>query len=167
MKSLIQKFLSERPHKVGETVKFGWFIFRIVEPGDPPRLESLDFRQMASFTDDFSEAERIHSLQVAALNQFKAEQSPCSLQQFALVSGSYTPERKDVFIERQQAEEGNDSGWYVGVLDEDKDMDDVESFIQRSLYELTIHDMRLAPYWLLPPGTIISLGEDEIQVEQP
>ena len=160
MKSLVQKFLSERPHDAGETVQFGWFIFRIAERGQPPRIESLDFRQMASFTDDFSEAERIHSLQTDALRQFEASECHCTLQQFALVSASYTPEREDVFIERQQPADGNDSGWYVGIFADPRDMDDSASVTQRSLYELTIHDMRMAPYWLLPPSTIVPLTKD-------
>jgi len=162
MKSLVQSFLSERPHTAGETVKFGWFIFRIAECCRPPRIESLDFREMASFTEDFSEAERIHKLQNNALAEYEASECPCTLQQFALVSASYSPERDDVFIERQQSAEGNDSGWYVGILNDGKDMDDANSFIQRSLYELTIHDMRLAPYWLLPPNSVISIGKDII-----
>ena len=166
MKSHVQKFLSERPHESGETIQLGWFIFRIAERGQPPRIETLDFREMASFTDDFSEAERIHSLQTDALGQFEASECPCTLRHFALVSASYSPEREDVFIERQQPADGNDSGWYVGIFDDPRDMDDVTSFTQRSLYELTIHDMRMAPYWLLPPGTIVSLTKD-IQFEHP
>jgi len=157
IKSLVQKFLSERPHNAGETVQFGWFIFRIAEPGRPPRVESLDFRQLASFTEDFSEAERIYALQLATLPQFKRTECPCTLRQFALISLSYTPERDDVFIERQQAADGNDSGWYVGVYDESRDMNDAASFTRRSLYELTIHNMRLAAFWLLPPGTLVPL----------
>lgn len=157
IKSLVQRFLSERPHAAGETVQFGWFIFRVAEAGQPPRLKSLDFRQMASFTYDFSESERIYALQVAALNEFAVPECPCTLQQFAFVSKSYSPERDDVFIERQYAAEGNDSGWYIGVFNDPRNLGDLASFVQCSLYELTIHDMRLAPYWLLPPGSIISL----------
>jgi hypothetical protein len=160
MKSLVQKFLSGRSYSAGEIVEFGWFIFRIAEPGQPPRIESLDFRKMASFTDDFSEAERIHSLQLAALSQFEASECPCTLRQSALVSVSYTPEGDDVFIERLQPADRNDSGWYVGVYNDSEDMSDVASFTRRSLYELTIHDMRLAPYWLLPPGRLVSITHE-------
>ena len=164
MKSLVQKFLSERTHKVGETVQFGWFIFRIAEPGRPPRIQSLDFQKMASFTDDFSEAERIHALQLAALRQFQRPECPCTLQQFALVSLSYSPKRDDVFIERQSPADGNDSGWYVGIFNDTRDMNDPASFVHQSLYELTIHDMRLAPHWLLPPGTVVPIT-DELNAE--
>lgn len=166
IKSLVQKFLSERPHGAGETVQLGWFIFRIADSGQPPRVESLDFRQIASFTEDFSEVERIHSLQSAALAEYEASECPCTLQQFALVSASYSPEREDAFIERQQPANGNDSGCYVGVFDDSIDMDDITSFTQRSLYELTIHDMRMAPYWLLPSSTLVALTK-EIQFKDP
>jgi hypothetical protein len=167
IKTLVQKFLAKHPHKVGETVKFGWFIFGIAGLGNPPRVESLDFRKMGSFSDDFSEAERIHSLQNAALVEAGVTECPCTLQQFALVSASYSPDRKDAFLERQETAEGNDSGWYVGVFDESLDMEDLASFSQRSLYELTIKDLRMAPFWLLPPGTIVSLADGIIQTEQP
>jgi len=163
MKPLAERFLSERSHKVGETIQFGWFVFKIVESGLQPRIQSLDFRQIASFTDDFTEAERIHSLQTEALKRIAASESPCSLRQSALVSVSYSPERNDVFIERQQAGSGNDSGWYVGVFDDNLDMNDTASFTHRSLYELTIHDMRMAPFWLFPPGSIVNLSKQEIQ----
>jgi hypothetical protein len=161
IKLLVEKFIADRPHHVGETVQFGWFIFRIAERGRPPRIESLDFRQIASFTEDFSEVERIHSLQTAALVQFNASESPCTLWQSALVSASYSPRCSGAFLERQAPTDGNDSGWYVGVFNDTRDMDDIDSFGRRSLYELTIHDMRMAPYWLLPRGTIVSLTPEQ------
>lgn len=166
MKLLAEKFLSERSHKVRETVQFGWFIFRIVESGLAPRIETLDFRQMASFTEDFTEAECIHSLQRAALKRAEATECPCTLRQFALVSASYAPHRTDAFIERKQLAKGNDSGWYVGIYDDKRDMDDLASFVQCSLYELTIRDMRTAPFWLLQPGSIVRLSNQEIQIKQ-
>ena len=160
IKTAVEDFLSRRPHEAGQTVQFGWFVFRITARGQPPRVESLDFRQMASFTEDFSEVERIHTLQAATLARFQALESPCTLQQSALVSLSYYPGRVDTFLERQSPTDSNDSGWYVGVHDEARSMDDVSSFARRSLYELTIHDMRMAAYWLLPQGTVVSLDDD-------
>jgi hypothetical protein len=157
IKAAVEEYLASRPHKVGESVQFGWFVFRIATPGKPPRLETLDFRRMASFTEDFSEVERIHALQASMLGRFRAEELPCSLRQSALVSLSYHSGRADAFIMRQPPTCDNDSGWYVGVRDETRSLDDVRSFTRRSLYELTIHDMRMAGYWLLPEGTVVSL----------
>lgn len=159
MKSAIEANLSGRQHSAGETVQFGWFVFRIAAAGIPPRLESLDFRQMASFTDDFRIAEQIRASQTDTLRSFGASECPCTLQQSALVSVSYTPGHSDAFLQRQESTDANDSGWYVGILDDPADMDDVATFTRRSLYELTIHDMRLAPFWLLPTQTTIQLRD--------
>lgn len=158
IKALLQEFLSSRPHKAGETIQFGWFIFQIAQPGPPPRIESLDFRRMASFTEDFSEAERIHAAQKDALGKFNATETDCTLWQSALVSVSYSPGHADAFLKRDRSMNGNDSGWYVGVFDDPADMSDVASFSRRSLYELTIHDERMAPFWLFPVGTVVSLA---------
>lgn len=157
IEAAVKEFMSCRPHEAGQTIQFGWFIFRIVEQGQPPRIESLDFRQTASFTEDFSEAERIQNLQMAALVRFQATECPCNLRQSALVSLSYYPNRGDTFLERQTPTDQNDSGWYVGVRGETRDLDDPASFERRSLYELTIRDMRMSAYWLLPVGSIIQL----------
>lgn len=158
IKQLTEKYLSERAHRVGETVQFGWFIFKIAEEGNLPRIESLDFREMASYTQDFSEVERIHELQTATLAQFEEEECPCSLVQPALVSVSYYPGHPDAFLKRDESANDKYSGWYVGIDDDELDMDDAASFKHQSLYELTIRDMRMAPYWLLPPDTVISLS---------
>ena len=161
LKQLAQRYLASVHHKTGETVQLGWFIFRIADASVPPQLESLDFRKMASFTSDFSEAERIRSLQTAALEQFQVKAEGCTLLQTALVSRSYSPQRADAFIERQAPNGENDSGWYVGVLKEERDMNDEGSFDMRSLYELSIADQRLLPFWLLPTGMklLLSTGE--------
>ena len=70
LKQLAQSYLASVPHKVGETVQVGWFIFRVADGCVPPELESLDFQRMASFTADLSEAERIRLLQTQALERF-------------------------------------------------------------------------------------------------
>ena len=159
MKSAIEAYLLGRKHSAGETVQFGWFVFRIAEAGSPPRIESLDFRQMASFTEDFQMTEKIEAWQTETLRSFGASECPCTLMQFALISASYTHGHPDAFMQRQESTDANDSGWYVGILDDPADMDDVATFSRRSLYELTIHDMRLAPFWLLPTGTTIHLRD--------
>jgi hypothetical protein len=116
-------------------------------------------RTLSSFTDDFRMAEQIEASQADTLCTFGVSECPCTLRQSALVSVSYTPGHPDAFLQRQESTDANDSGWYVGILDDPADMDDVATFIRRSLYELTIHDMRLAPFWLLPTQTTIHLRD--------
>ena len=159
MKSAVEAYLSDRQHRAGETVQLGWFVFRIAEAGSPPRIESLDFREIASFTDDFRVTEMIEASQTETLRSFGVSECPCTMMQTALISVSYTPGHPDTFLQRQESTDANDSGWYVGILDDPADMNDVDTFSRRSLYELTIHDMRLARFWLLPTGTTIHLRD--------
>jgi hypothetical protein len=79
------------------------------------------------------------------------------------VSLSYSPAREDAFLKRDTPTDANDSGWYVGVRNEQRNLADVTSFARRSLYELTIRDMRMAPFWLLPHGTMVTLATGEMK----
>jgi hypothetical protein len=65
--------------------------------------------------------------------------------------------------ERQCPSRNNDSGWYVGVLNVPRDMTDQNSFEFRSLYELSIADDRMIPFWLLPVGKCVMLDSEEVR----
>ena len=157
IKQRAQLYMVDRPNQKGETIQFGWFIFRIVSEGNPPEIETLDMKRMASFTSDFTEADRIHGLQMNLLAYHSAEPDGCCLRQSAMVSKSYRPGAERAFMKHDNSAGGNDSGWYVGVMDDPIDMNDPMSFELRSLYELSIHDDRMFPFWLLPPGYIAYL----------
>ena len=163
VKQLAQQHVAKRPHKPGETIQFGWFIFRIANDAQPPEIESLDFKEIASFTTDFSAVEQIHALQRSALARSGREEEGCALWQSAIVSLSYSPGREDTFLKRDAPTDANDSGWYVGVFDEQRSMTEAASFTRRSLYELTIRDMRMAAFWLLPRGTAVTVATGEIK----
>jgi hypothetical protein len=167
MKSLVQRYLSGVDHRSGETIQFGWFVFRILEAGAPPEVESLDFKEMASFTTDFSAANAVRDLQYAALCRSQVCEEPCNLMQTALVSRSYAPGRTDAFLERQTRSENYDAGWYVGVINEHLDLEEPDSFEFRSLYEISIRDSRTTPFWLLPVGTTVILETGEVQIKVP
>jgi hypothetical protein len=162
MKQIVQRYLATVPHRVGQTIQYGWFTFRIASDAIPPEIESLDFRAMASFTTDFSAVERVRDLQWQTLCRCGVREEPCSLAQAALVSRSYSPGVANAFLERQHASRDRDSGWYVGVLDDPRDMTDERSFEFRSLYELSIADERTTPFWLLPVGKKVMLDSGEV-----
>lgn len=163
LKNLVLDFLADRPHQAGETVQCGWFVFRIVRSGSPPEIETLDMKRFASFTTDFTEAERICQLQNEIINRHQVDASTCSLRHSALVSKSYSPGNSEVFLKHDRLSGDTDSGWYVGVHEEPLDMSDVDSFELRSLYELTVQDMRMAPYWPLPEGFLVHLDNGKIE----
>ena len=163
IRAKVLKFLADRQAKDGETVKYSWFIFDAIVNDKQLELHTLDFEKMASYTTDFTAVETIHAEQMNVLAEEKAEPCRCALCHSATISRSYTPGHEFAFIERQDELEGNDSGWYVGVTDDPLDVNNPDNLHLQSLYELTIHDRRLAPYWLLPVGYRVYVNDRNIQ----
>lgn len=161
------QFLDSRNAKVGETVQFGWFIFRIIEGEEGLDLETLDFKTVASFTTDFQIPEKICWAQHETLRLLNVEALECRLVDPALVSRSYRPGTRNAYIERCDPVSYGDSGWYVGIVNETLDPNKATSFVHQSLYELTIQDQRLARFWLLPVGYRIYFDADEPRIEKP
>jgi hypothetical protein len=121
-------------------------------------VESLDFKGMAKFTQDLSLAEEIYRMQNETLLSNGVEEETCHLRQSAVVSKSYVPGHPHAFMERTESAEGHDSGWYIGVWSDPLPMDSANSFSLRSLYELSMADQRVLPFWLMPVGTVVTLG---------
>lgn len=157
LEHLIQRFLSDRSIEIGQSIQLGWFYFWITEVGPPIRFRSLDFKRMATFTTDLSAAKTIYLSQQKTLLENFVDEEPCTFRNTALVSKSYTPGHQQAFLKRDQATHQNDSGWYVGILNDPLSMEDQSTFEIKSLYELSIHDDRMFPYWLMPVGTLVHL----------
>ena len=161
LREIALKYLQGRRTSPGETVQIGWNVLRITEGTTGLDVESLDFKRMASYTTDLGIAEQVHWAQEETLRLLGVEAEDCTLVQSAVVSRSYVPGSLHAFLERSSAAKGHDSGWYVGMQDDPLSVDDVDSFILASLYELSIHDERLARWWLLPVGYRIFLTGEE------
>ncbi len=159
----VQRYLATRSVAVGEIVHAGWLVFRVAEIGPPVELESLDFKKIASFTRDLSEAEAIFEMQANALQARSAQEEPCTLRHTAVVSKTFCPGHPHAFLKRDAVAGSSDSGWYVGVFDDPIDFEDPKSFTVQSLYELSIADRRMLPYWLMPVGTLISLEQGVVE----
>ncbi|HQR06647.1 MAG TPA: hypothetical protein PLN21_07485 [Gemmatales bacterium] len=115
---------------------------------------------MASFTRDFGPVERIYAEQSTVLAKQRVAPESCALWHAALISRSYTPDVPYAFMERLDSLEDNKSGWYIGVADDPLDVNEPANLHFQSLYELTIHDARFAPYWLLPVGFLVEFDGD-------
>lgn len=162
----IIKWLATQECASGETVQYGWFIFKITDE-EPLNIESLDFQEMASFTSDLKPAATVHRLQQTTLEQQQVHALDCNLQQYALVSKSYQPQASCSFMNRMDSSHDNDSGWFIGKTDEKLDINDPANLIQQSLYELTINDNRFAPYWLLPEKFTVTFDDEKPNVISP
>ena len=163
LKEAIQTCLLARTVKVGETVQCGWLVLRIVNVGPPAKLESLDFVHMASFTTDLSRAEDIYREQQEVLKRRGVKEELCTVRHTAIVSKSYRPGHPGAFLKRDAASVGHSSGWYVGVNNDPLSMEEAGTFEIRSLYELSISDERMIPYWLLPVGTTIEMVDGSLR----
>jgi hypothetical protein len=160
----IQAYLSSRRITVGETVECGWLVFRVTELGPPIKLESLDFIRMASFTTDLSRAEVIYREQQEMLLRHGVEEELCTVRHSAIVSKSYRPGHPGAFLKRDATIEGHSSGWYVGVGSDPLSMEEASTFELRSLYELSISDERMVPFWLMPVGTTAFLADGTVEL---
>ena len=149
IKQEVLKLLETRRAAPGESVEYGWFTFRVAEGDGGFDLETLDFREMASFTRDFAIVERIMEQQTRTLEQAGAEPLLCNLRQFATVSRAYQPGHAAALMHRADDPRKANSGWYLGTADAGTFAEKHDSV---SLYELSIADRRLLPYWLLPLG---------------
>jgi len=151
--------------KPGETVQYSWFVFRVTD--DDLNIETLNFQRMASFCPDFTIVEQIHKDQTEVLREEGVEALMCNLLQYATVSKTYEPGASNAFLNRDVAVEPNDSGWYLGVLDDPLDVNSPDNLIRRSLYELSIHDHRLTRFWLLPNGFQVHFDGKSWEVIRP
>lgn len=152
MKDKIIKYFGAENLKQDETIEFSWFIFKVIEKNNSIDLQTLDFKSMGSFNQDFELIENLHRSQAKTLANENVEADPCNLRQYAIVSKSYNPESNAYFISRDTKQDGNNSGWYLGMLNETLDINNPENLKIVSLYELSIQNKKLIPYWLLPVG---------------
>jgi hypothetical protein len=97
------------------------------------------------------------------LRRHGVDEEPCTVMHSAIVSKSYRPGHPSAFLKRDAAIEDHSSGWYVGVLNDPLSMDDESTFELRSLYELSIADERMTPFWLMPVGTTAFLADGTVE----
>ena len=150
--------------KSGELVQFSWFVFRLTETDSELDIETLDFRETASFTKDFEQVEQIHAAQVQVLQQEQVDPEFCNLRQCAICSKSYAAGSPQAFITRIGPAEEAEAGWYVGVNDDPLDVDNPQNLSIKSLYEICTRDRRFLPYWLLPQGYRVAFGGEEPEI---
>jgi hypothetical protein len=167
MKEALIEYLREQNACPGQTVQFGWLFFRVTENDGELDLETLDFKSMASYTKDFTVAEEINRSQIELLRIEGVEPGECNPRQFAVLSRSYSPGAANVFISRDSESDGNDSGWYIGIVGDTLDVNNPANLLKQSLYEISIFDHRFLSYWLLPTGYQIIFAENDPKIFRP
>lgn len=166
-KSEVLTWLKSRRARPGETVEFGWLMLRVCGTPDALDIESLDFEQMASFTTDLTRALQIHHRQMSLLREAGVELERCTLQHAGLVSQGYRPGAPEMFLTRLGPVQNSDSGWVIGSIAERLTKASLASSRFVSLYELSLADPRLLPFWLLPSYYTVVLRRDSYELIPP
>ena len=167
IKNAVLEMLRSRKAKTGETVEFSWFWFRSCGTDAELDVETLDFQKMASFTSEFDVVERIHAEQMEVLAQAGVDALRCTLMHYGRVDTYYEPGDPETYMSRISDASEDFSGWVVGVRSQGLPLNGLRSFDRMSLYEISIRDKRLLPYWLLPQGWSVVFEDDEPLVVRP
>lgn len=167
MKDQIIEFLKERETKHGETVDHGFFRFLINKESDRLSLRILDFEKMASWIDDFAIVNEIESEQQAVLRYQGVNETDCNFMKVVFISKSYEPYSPLAFMKREEPAFENDSGWYLGMTNESLSLENPDNIGKMSVYEASINDKRLLPFWLLPFNWWVELKTTAGTIHQP
>ena len=164
LRQQLLSWLDSRSARPGETVGFSWFVLRVTrEAGGRNGIETLDFKDMASFTTDLTRLAEIHALQMEALHVHAVEADMCTNRHAAMVSNAYYPHHPKAFMLRMHSAEDSESGWYIGVEGEPLAINDLQRSSFVSTYELSLQDARFLPYWLFPGGYRIAFDDEVVK----
>lgn len=167
LRDAIIEGLDSRNAQLGETIEFSWFWFRVCQGNEGLDVETLDFEKMASFTRDFEVVEQIHAQQMQVLAESEVEPLRCTLKHFAYVDTYYIPGESDAFLSRISGAEEDYSGWVVGTRSQGLPINNLRGHDCTSLYEISIHDKRLLPFWLLPQNWSVVFEKGQAVIVPP
>ena len=122
---------------------------------------------MASFTTDLSHALQVHLRQMDLLREARVEPERCTLLHAGLVSRGYAPGQPETFLTRLGPTEGSHSGWVIGSVSERLTKESLKNSHFVSLYEISLSDPRLLPFWLLPSYYTVVLNTDSHELIPP
>jgi hypothetical protein len=166
-KNEVLTWLRSRGAHPREMVEFGWIMFRVCGTSSSLDVECLDFKAMASFTTDLSHALEVHQQQMDLLREAGVEPERCTQGHAGLVSRGYVPGQPEAFLTRLGPAQRSDSGWVIGSIEERLTKDSLKNSRFVSLYEISLSDPRLLPFWLLPSYYTVVLHADSYELIPP
>jgi hypothetical protein len=160
----LEKSVAEgKRYKSDETIQVGWMVLLLKENqvGSldlwEPQFDSIPIK----WTIGVNNTLRHLILQKSVADLLRVEPEFSSLRQSGFASNSFLATRNQSgFRMKREASVGNDSGWQFSVT----------SFVNqdaenRSLYELSFHQMAIVPFLALPSGACIIKSVSEITVK--
>ena len=134
----------------GQTLQMGWMWFTFLEVEGKlclhgPEAGTMPFRM----TRDCSEALTTVMMQKFVNESFGAALTECDACQSAILLKGL--DRKDgLFMNRLEAANGSDSGWFIGAQRGDRDVNAPGNLERRSLWEISCLFPESLYFWMLP-----------------
>lgn len=156
-RNLVESFLAERVASglsfgPGETIQLSWIWLRVEESAGIPKITAPKFHAMPmEFTEDCSESLNLVARQRYICDSFGAGVEGCNCMQYAVAVRDWGS-RSRWFMNRTASEDGRASGWFVGAVDSDLDLNNADNLAAVSLWELFCRKPNSGDFFLLPPG---------------
>ena len=135
--------------KDGETIGVGWMVFKLKSETDhfiiqAPKLGSMPM----VFDDDCSNALQVAMTQKYMAESFGCPLTACNCLQSAIILKNLSRE-DGIFMNRQETEQGNDSGWFIGAQNSKLDPNDPKNLERKSLWEISRLFPETIEFWQL------------------
>ena len=150
--------------KSNHVIQIGWNYYRIVGEKEPFQIVALDYKSnpFKKTTDDLSVSLSIFNEQAIILKKARLSPQDISFQDTMIVQKNAIDASK-IYLQRSRPVDKNDSGWYMGSMDE-KGSQDLEDYIKIYTYQLNSFCKVALSIIQLPVG-VIALIEDGKLVE--
>jgi len=163
---LTRNIASGTQYKPGELVQIGWMVLKIQtnEEGTLSLLEP-DFLEIPiRFTDSVTQTLVQLRLQKSVAESIDFEDLIAfpSLQQSCLICARIK-DRGDFMMERFEPSQ-NDSGWYLGCIEQDHNHNDPINLQRVSLYDIACGILTCVPFLALPPKTVVETRAGNYQL---
>jgi hypothetical protein len=152
-----------------ETMQIGWMLIQVSDAGDGTLLlREPDMRVVPlKWTDGVTETLRQLRLQkdtAESLGLGKSTQFP-SVRDSAILGVDVRQNDGSLILDRAEAK-GNDSGWFIGLLNSELDYNDPGNLRRDSLYAAAILCPAAIRFMALPVGTLVELSNGRFEVSR-
>ena len=171
LKSFIESFiklLEEEDNQYGiikddYTIEAGWSMYFINKENENYRISVPDYNKnpFIDKTDDLTIALTIQKMQNELLKDINQKGCPVTFQDKIVVlkEALYN---KEVYMHRSREREGTDSGWYLGIVNDQKEKHPVSDYTSIYTFELLKHNPVLLRVLSADVGDIVIVYENEI-----
>lgn len=146
----------------GNNIQIGWGFFKVLQADCGYQIVAYDLLKnpFNDVTEDLTLNLEIFAQQRKVLNDTKSVVEETSFQD-TLIVHKEAFEASQIYLQRSEPEDENDSGWYMGVID-GEDSDNPDDYEKICTYQLIKHCKEALSVMQLPVGTICIFENGEL-----